>query len=379
MKDYTKQVALYSVTHFLIDFACVYLVYRTILSDGAVSGVTLTAIYIFCAFALQLPLGPLVDKLDRNAQVAALGCILVIFAYILFAFSAGEREAAMPSAEGIAAEQIVGIMISGLGNALFHLGGGIEVLNISKQKSGLLGVFISPGAFGVFFGIMLSRNNLLWLSALMVVALLFAAAAIILCRTDMQKRGLATQNAHFGISIRGYLPTVSILAVCGFFAAVVLRSWVGLSFDPEWKAEPTLAVVLVCATVGGKAVGGFLADKLGARKMVILSLSAATALFLFADTPAAGIVAIFCFNMTMPITLWAMARVFANAKGFAFGLLCFGLFLGAVPSYLIYPIKFADTPYWVFASVAAVSLAVLIAALSKRVISGQTDKRKGIT
>ena len=35
--------------------------------------------------------------------------------------------------------------------------------------------------------------------------------------------------------------------------------------------------------------------------------------------------------MTMPITLTSLANIFNNNKGFAFGLLTFALFLGAVP------------------------------------------------
>lgn len=38
--------------------------------------------------------------------------------------------------------------------------------------------------------------------------------------------------------------------------------------------------------------------------------------------------------MTMPVTLWAVARILPGAKGFSFGLLTFALFLGFCPSYL---------------------------------------------
>ena len=41
--------------------------------------------------------------------------------------------------------------------------------------------------------------------------------------------------------------------------------------------------------------------------------------------------AVFLFNMTMPLTLWAAARLLPGAKGFSFGLLTFGLFLGFLP------------------------------------------------
>ena len=49
--------------------------------------------------------------------------------------------------------------------------------------------------------------------------------------------------------------------------------------------------------------------------------------------PLPGVLAVLLFNMTMPVTLWAMAKLFPGAKGFSFGLLTFGLFLGYLPVY----------------------------------------------
>ena len=36
----------------------------------------------------------------------------------------------------------------------------------------------------------------------------------------------------------------------------------------------------------------------------------------------------------MPLTLWAVSKVFPGAKGFGFGLLTFGLFVGFCPAWL---------------------------------------------
>jgi FSR family fosmidomycin resistance protein-like MFS transporter len=73
--------------------------------------------------------------------------------------------------------------------------------------------------------------------------------------------------------------------------------------------------------------------------------------------------AVLLFNMTMPITLWAMAKIFSAAKGFAFGLLSFGLFIGFVPLYL--GIDVPPGASWAFALMAAVSLALLLAGLKE--------------
>ena len=65
--------------------------------------------------------------------------------------------------------------------------------------------------------------------------------------------------------------------------------------------------------------------------------------------------------MTMPITLFAAARLFKNARGFAFGLLTFGLFIGYVPKFL--GMDTSVIPQYVYAGLIILSLALLILGL----------------
>ena len=104
-------------------------------------------------------------------------------------------------------------------------------------------------------------------------------------------------------------------------------------------------------------------DHLGPRRASAWSLWAASALYLGSALPLPGTAAVFLFNMTMPITLWAAARVLPGARGFAFGLLTFGLFLGFLPSYLGWP-NLLTSP-WACAAVSLASLALLWGALGK--------------
>ncbi len=90
--------ALYGAAHFWVDLSCALLLFRTLSAqpDPALS----LLLYNFCAFALQMPLGLLADRLDRNALVAAAGCVLVALAYgvplTLTAVTAGDWERAVP-------------------------------------------------------------------------------------------------------------------------------------------------------------------------------------------------------------------------------------------------------------------------------------------
>jgi FSR family fosmidomycin resistance protein-like MFS transporter len=88
-----------------------------------------------------MPLGIIADKLNRNYLFAISGCVLIGFAY------------------GLVHIPIAAVVIIGIGNAMFHIGGGIDVLNISEKKLGALGVFVSPGAFGVYYGTMFGRGS----------------------------------------------------------------------------------------------------------------------------------------------------------------------------------------------------------------------------
>lgn len=87
------------------------------------------------------------------------------------------------------------------------------------------------------------------------------------------------------------------------------------------------------------------------------------ALFLLAAVPVAGVGAVLLFNMTMPITLWAMAKVFPAAKGFAFGTLTFALFIGFLPVYL--GVDIAAISDWLFAAIAGGTLVILLLGLHK--------------
>ena len=45
-----------------------------------------------------------------------------------------------------------------MGNACFHVGGGIQVLNDGGDRAAPLGIFVSPGAFGIFSGTLLGGS-----------------------------------------------------------------------------------------------------------------------------------------------------------------------------------------------------------------------------
>ena len=330
-------LALYSLTHFWVDLSCAFLAYRFL--SGSTDFLLCLLLYNFCAFALQMPLGLWADGLDRNGVVAAAGCGLTAAAFLV----------PVPLAAAVTA---------GVGNALFHLGGGIDVLNTSGKRAAALGVFVSPGAVGLYVGTFWGGGTAI--SALLppVGLLILGDGILLLCKRTMNS--LRSGNAPVETEPVGgsWLPLIPL------FLVVVLRSWMGLGQSFPWKAEWSLS--LVAALALGKAAGGFLMDAVGPRRAAGWSLGLAAVLYLFSGDPIPGIFAVFLFNMTMPMTLWAAAKILPGAKGFGFGLLTFALFLGYLPVYLGWPSVFAWP--WTCAAAAALSLALLWRPLGKEAL-----------
>lgn len=328
-------LALYSLTHFWVDLSCAFLVFRTL--AGTPDFTLCLLLYNFCAFALQMPLGLLADRFDRNGAVAGAGCLLAALA------------AASPL-------PLLTAVTAGTGNALFHLGGGIDVLNGSTRRAAALGVFVSPGALGLYIGTLWGKGRALPLWIAPLVLILLAAAILWLCRR--QFGSLRSGNAPLDLSGRA-APLLPL------FLVVVLRSYMGMNQSFPWKGTGQWALVLTLALVLGKTAGGFFMDRLRPRPAAALSLGLAAGLYLLSASPLPGVLAVFLFNMTMPVTLWAVARVMPGAKGFTFGLLTFGLFLGCLPSLLGWP-SLLGSP-WACSAAALASLALLWPALGREV------------
>ena len=298
---------IYSLAHFCVDFGCAYFIYSRFLNPW--QWTLCLVLYNFCAFAMQAPLGLLGDRINRNAIYAASGCVIVALSAFLSKYA------------------VLACIIAGLGNALFHLGGGIDTLNECGEKCGKLGVFVSPGAFGIFFGTKLGRAKTMDFR-IVVGGLILAAVLILLMASRKQ---LLTRSLNVPVSFAGAGdPGVVPAALC-FFLVVCLRSFAGSSMAFPWKSVGQWALINTCGVVFGKTAGGFIADRFGAVRSAWMTLGASGLLFLFASHPLAGVSAVFLFNMTMPVTLGALGRMLPGVKGFAFGTLTLALFVGLVP------------------------------------------------
>ena len=66
------RLAFYSAAHFWVDLSCALLLLGVVCPEADL--VRCILLYNFSAFAVQMPIGLLADRLNRNHQVAAAGC-----------------------------------------------------------------------------------------------------------------------------------------------------------------------------------------------------------------------------------------------------------------------------------------------------------------
>lgn len=324
------KLSCYGLLHFLVDMVCAWAMFA-FFREGRYENLL---IYNFCAFALQLPLGTLLDLLRNKMQripavCAAAGTFLTVLGAVLH-----------PA-------------LLGLGNALFHVGGGIDVIEedfAKNRKGSALGIFVAPGAVGLYLGTIFGKQtgNL---RVLLVAAVLMLVLLFILWRGRSYVQPIRTPQ-------RLDLKTITIAFCC--FVVVVLRSWVGLSVSFPWESLTVYGALAVLASASGKLSGGLLAARYGIDKVSAVSLMLSAGCYLLSDMPALGLLAMFLFNMSMPLTLYLLIAKLPNLPGFSFGLLTFGLFLGFLPVYTGIKLPISDAAFGAVGSI--LSLVLLIAA-----------------
>ena len=136
-----------------------------------------------------------------------------------------------------------------------------------------------------------------------------------------------------------------LLAVCLFalLLSIAVRSLGGLTVPSIHKGDAVVLWGLVIAALTGKALGGVIADWLGWIEVSILALllSAPLLSFLVTEAPLA-VAGMLLFQMTMPVTLLVVYRVFPDEPGFAFGLTTLALLIGGIPLLTFPAAWFAD-------------------------------------
>jgi len=312
-KTWTKSVltnlGVYGIGHFLIDATSIGVLFSLsrVYSLNVAYFFVLLLLYNILAFGLQIFIGIYVDRYQVPRGAAVFGCILTIIGAVLLGIF-----------------PLFAVIFVGIGNAFFHIGGGVISLNLTPKKASAPGVYVAPGAFGLFFGLFLGKGGYFinWIFILLLILLIIVIFLVKLPKINYNQKK-ARKNFN-------YFELILILVLL----VIVFRSLIGMVFILPWKSSLDLLIALTLGVVLGKAFGGIIADKFGWVKVAVVSLLiSAPLLYIGINIPIFGIMGMFLFNFTMPITLVAISNMFPGKAGFSFGLTCLALLIGALPSF----------------------------------------------
>ena len=306
MKSKIGFISIYSLSHFIVDFVCAVFVLGKLphiaytVKDFAISVV----IYNFFAFAFQVPLGYILDKFKIYKYVSIIGLCLIGFSYLI-------------NYNNI----FILAIIVGIGNALFHLEGGVNIYSLSNRKAFLNGLFVAPGALGIFLGT--AFHDELIITYIPIVLIIISICLLFLVQKYEIKNKLENNKKTSDIN-----PNIDLIVFL-IGISIIVRSIGGSAIIYTWKSSFILGLIYTISIVIGKAFGGLLADKFGLLKVAIISLaSSMVCLILGYNIHVFAYIGILLFNIPMSITLTILINTLSNRVAYAVGLNTMFLFIG---------------------------------------------------
>ena len=296
-------LTIYSLVHCVVDLSCAaYLSSMVVTSFDPIHIAMFVTLYNSLAFILQWPFGILFNNKNKNAYVSMLGCILILLGYVFGKII------------------LLPVLLIGVGNALFHIGGGIDILNISNKKASKIGIYVAPGALGLFIGT--NINKLKYPIFIVIILLILSIVALYYLGKNTETKIKQKEIGILDLKLSKQIVVYFILI------AICIRGLLGFLLNYSWKSDFSLALILVIMVVLGKMLGGVLADKFGLGKVGVVSLFLSAILFIFSfDSIIIAMISVFLFNMTMPLTLILLAN-YLDHYGLAFGLNTTALAIG---------------------------------------------------
>ena len=277
-----------AAAHLLVDAVCA----SVVVSTSASELMTVFILYNTFAFSTQCLLGLLTDRFGHCRILAPAACFWV-------ALCGFAPLGAIPAA-----------VLIGLGNSLFHVAAGSRVLAFSEGKAAPLGLFVAPGALGVFAGKAFPH-----LRALLCILLALCAALLLL------------ENRSAGCREENRLPeekqSWEYLTTALFLLLAVMTRAIGgaVSSGSTGKLLFWQSLLVVFCVFAGKSLGGVISDRVGIRNMTALSIPLAAMLILLTGRSfAAGAAGQLLLNLSMPVTLFLVYRCLPKSPGFSFGL-----------------------------------------------------------
>ena len=315
MNNKSKQPLLWGLLHGCNDFAAGFMLANYTLTHNNADGLLLIVVYSILGFGGQLPIGFWVDhrKQIKPFSSASLTLLpLAIFTYFI-------------SAEA-------GIILSGLASAFVHVTGGVICLlpepggKVHDNKMGPMGLFTAPGVLGLTLGGLLGQYGT-W--QLAIIAAMILPVGILITRSKLPLYQQQPQKES-ELDTHDWLMLGILLTMC--FRSFIFDVINHVAHD----FENGILIVGISAFTG-KVMGGFIADRIGWKKFVYISLPIALLLFQFGKENIYALAfGIACLQSSVPVTLLLMGRSLplypATASALSLGV---SVALAGLPLFLI--------------------------------------------
>ncbi len=303
------QPLLWGVLHCLNDFTAGYMLANYAFTHEYSQSFLLIIMYSIIAFGGQLPVGFWLDYKKKIPPFAIASIVLLAFAVpAYFAHAA------------------TGILVSAFASAFVHVTGGAVCLQVHEQKTGPLALFTAPGVLGLTLGGAIgSTGTWVLLAALALVAIV--AALVFANRLPAYRR---PEKKTSELDVHDWLMLGILLVMC--FRSFLFDVINHVAHDYQYGI-----IIIGLSAFAGKIAGGFLADKIGWKKYVYISLPLALLFLQFGkDNIIALGFGIACLQSSVPITLLLMARSLplypATATALSLGT---SVALAGLPLYLV--------------------------------------------
>ena len=295
------KVWLLSFLHLLVDGICAYTVFNRLYITESNTIIVIVFIgYNTLAFLSQPLFGYIMDKIGRENIFLTISLIMLV---VGSAFS-------LP--------RYLSLFLIGIGNAIFHIVGGKYSIYLSRGRLTYLGLFVSLGACGLALGTYVYKSSIL--KIFVVLTLILGC----ICHFLKDEIINVEQKPSFKILDKKKIRLIILLVI-----AVTIRAIMGKTTIPLFEATPNMLIAIAIFSSLGKALGGIIADFIGIRWTVILTLPLSlVGYFFFRNNLYIYLFATLLFNTTMPLTLFLSNKILKYYEGFSFGLLASVLFIG---------------------------------------------------
>lgn len=316
LADRTRLFTALTVLHPLTDLA------SAALYMYVADAIWLAVLYNAVAFALQLPLGCLLDRAPCPLRLP------LWLSWGLLTLGAASYV--------LAGDPVVAIALACLGNALFHIAAGRHLLNEDRGRAGRTSLFISTGAIGLLLGMRLGADYPLWTIVPALLAFLLILVWIHGCA-----KVVSTTNTLVAPSLPDQTPIFrkwGWAMLLGLSAIIVWRSYTVLDVTQSFNAAQdglgwTLA--LAFCSFAGQALGGFASDRFGSWKVLVVGLLAGAGLVWLCPVtfiPGMLLLMLAAQLATGPL-LPLLYRAASARAGLAFGVNCMALFISTLISH----------------------------------------------